>query len=447
MTKVIFRFDTEDFVNKNAADGVLRVINVLEEYGVRGVFVIVGKFAEALRDWGRTDIIEALSRHEIGIHSLGHSIHPTINEYTDHVDYSLCLRRFREKEGECLRILKDVFGIDRIYAACGPGSSVSYVMQYGYTEMGVPLHLGAGSYYGDTKAGRPTKYANAIQIPTAYGLDTLETYTKADIDKMLDDAATRYDTLCFCHHPAMNMVKVFYDKLNFDGKNTPEEKWVLSPEKTKEEQATWLENFRYLVERIVKDERFTVTTGKEISETYYVEERVIDKETLRKIKPQLDEELFPITTPDSFCLTDILYACRDLLLGKPFHVCGSVYGFLSEPYATQAPVTLTRDALCQVARQIGDTFIPAKFLVGDTEIGPADFLRAAITLLCEGGDAVTVAPAPVQIDLNEFPVIKDMTLSGGWIHSPDFKDHFVSDRIRFQTWTIHFPKGTKRKVF
>ena len=197
----------------------------------------------------------------------------------------------------------------------------------------------------------------------------------------------------------------------------------------------------------MKDERFAVTTSEEIAKTYYTEERVIDLDTLRAIKPQLDEELFPVTTPDSFCLTDVLYACRDLLLGKASHVCGRVYGFLSEPYAIDAPVTLTREELCTVARQIGDTFIPTKLIVGEKEIGAADFLRAAITLLCEGGDSVTVSPAPWQIDLDEFPVIKDMTLAGGWIHSPDFKDHFVSNRIRLHSWTIHFPKGSKRKVF
>ena len=446
MTKVIFRFDTEDFVNQNAADGILRVIEVLEEYGVRGVFVIVGKFAEALRKWGRMDIIAALSRHEIGIHSLSHSLHPTINEYTDHVDYSLCLRRFREKEGECLRILKETFGKEHIYAACGPGSSVSYVMQYGYTEMGVPLHLGAGSYYGDTKAGRPTKYANAIQIPTAYGLDTLETYTKADIDKMLDDAASRYDHLCFCHHPAMNLLKVFYDKLNFDGKNTPEEKWVLSPEKTEDEKAAWLANFRYLVSRVCNDDRFATTTGEEVVKTYYTERRVIDAKVLRAIKPQIDDALFPVTVPDSYSLSDILYACRDLLLGKKEHACGRVYGFLSEPYAIDAPVTLCAKDLRTAARLIGDTFIPTRLPVGDIEIGPADFLRAALSVLVEGKETVEVSPAPWQIDLDEFPVMRDLKLSGGWIHSPDFKDLFVSNRIRWQSWTIHLPKGTKRKI-
>ena len=83
MTKVIFRFDTEDFVNKNAADGILHVIRVLDEYNVRGVLVIVGKFAEALRDWGRPDIIEALKRHEIGIHSLAVPTHPLPEGYQE----------------------------------------------------------------------------------------------------------------------------------------------------------------------------------------------------------------------------------------------------------------------------------------------------------------------------------------------------------------------------
>ena len=43
MTKVIFRFDTEDFVNEKAADGILRVIRVLEEFGVRGCFAVTAR--------------------------------------------------------------------------------------------------------------------------------------------------------------------------------------------------------------------------------------------------------------------------------------------------------------------------------------------------------------------------------------------------------------------
>jgi len=62
-----------------------------------------------------------------------------------------------------------------------------------------------------------------------------------------------------------------------------------------------------------------------------------------EIKRQLEEYFFPITTPDSYCITDVLFAARDLLLGKEKHECGYVYGFLNTPYGITEKVTLTKD--------------------------------------------------------------------------------------------------------
>lgn len=91
MTDIIFSFDTEDYVNKEAADAILNIANILREENVRGCFNVVGRLAESLVKWGRTDVIEALKYHEIDNHSLAHSHHPTINEYTDLADYDEAL--------------------------------------------------------------------------------------------------------------------------------------------------------------------------------------------------------------------------------------------------------------------------------------------------------------------------------------------------------------------
>jgi peptidoglycan/xylan/chitin deacetylase (PgdA/CDA1 family) len=131
MPKVIFRFDTEDYVNLQAADGVLNAIKPLNEAGIKGTFVVVAKFAEELKRLGRTDIIDALKEHDIGTHSYGHSLHPTLNEYTDLEDYDEALRIFNETESMGNEILKDVFGIDEIKTYCGPGASISYFRQNG----------------------------------------------------------------------------------------------------------------------------------------------------------------------------------------------------------------------------------------------------------------------------------------------------------------------------
>ena len=103
MTKIVFSFDVEDYVNPHAADGILYCAEILRKTGIRGCFNIVARLAQALVKWGRTDIIEALKYHELDLHSLAHSYHPTINEYTDLEDYEAAkaesLANFEENRG------------------------------------------------------------------------------------------------------------------------------------------------------------------------------------------------------------------------------------------------------------------------------------------------------------------------------------------------------------
>ena len=60
MTDIVFSFDTEDFVNKDAAEGILRCANLLDKHSVVGSFNVVARLALALKEWHREDIIEAL---------------------------------------------------------------------------------------------------------------------------------------------------------------------------------------------------------------------------------------------------------------------------------------------------------------------------------------------------------------------------------------------------
>ena len=110
-------------------------------------------------------------------------------------------------------------------------------------------------------------------------------------------------------------------------------------------------------------------------------------------------------------------------------------------------MTLTRKDLRLAARDIMDTFLPIYLTAGDKKLGVSDFLRAALVLLTEDKDEVTVTPAPWQIDLDEFPLIAKMNLKGSWVHSKDFEDAYISDRTRLQSYTIRLPRGTKRKIY
>ena len=445
MPKIVFRYDTEDYVNEYGAEGIMRAIRPLDEAGITGCFVVVGKLALALEKWGRWDVIEALKRHEIGTHTLSHSAHPTINEYTDLEDFDKALSNFMEDERACLSILYRVFGDNiAMESTSGPGNSISYVAQYGYAELGIREYL--GGFTRDEIKNRPVYFCNVINTTTNYCLDRLYELSLADIDAKIEELAA-FEAVILCHHPAMNMMKEYWDKVNFDGVNTPESEWRESLRLSEEEMAAWMENYTYFVNKIKNDARFEIITSEKIEETYFPQkERLIDKETLKAIRPQIEEELFPVTTPDSFCLADIVYACRDLLLGKEKHICGKVYGFLSTPYAVTSPITLTKAELKIAASQIGDTFLPESLTAGDKKFGVADFLRAALVLLTEETESVTVTPGPWQIDLNQFPLLRDMNLKNSWVHTKEFEDAYISNRSRLQFYTARLPQGTQRKI-
>lgn len=446
MPKIVFRYDTEDYVNEFAAEGILRAIRPLDEAGITGCFVVVGKLALALERWGRWDVIEALKRHEIGTHTMSHSAHPTVNEYTDLEDFEQALSNFLEDERACVDVLKRVFGDNIALASTSaPGNSISYVAQYGYAALGIREYL--GGFTRDEEKNRPIYFCNVINTTTNYCLDTVYQSTKEELDAKIEALATK-EVVILCHHPAMNMMREYWDKVNFDGVNTPESEWRESARLTEAEMDAWVENYTYFVQKIKNDPRFEIITSEKIEEAYFPQtERVIDREVLAQVKPQIEKALFPVTDPDSFCLADLVYACRDLLLGKEKHICGTVFGFLSEPYAITAPLTLTKKELVAAAAQIGDTFLPTVLSVGEKRLGVADFLRAALSVLTEDAESVTVAPAPWQIDLNQFPLLRDMSLKGTWVHTKDFEDAYISARSRLQFYTARLPKGTARFIF
>jgi hypothetical protein len=96
MHKVIFTFDVEDFTNKKAFMALQATIELLDKYGFKGIFLITGHVTEKLYDYPK--IIELLEAHEVGYHSSGHSVHPTIFEFTDVKSYKRAYETSLERE-------------------------------------------------------------------------------------------------------------------------------------------------------------------------------------------------------------------------------------------------------------------------------------------------------------------------------------------------------------
>lgn len=102
---------------------------------------MVGLVAEQLMKWSRRDVIEALSHYEVGLHSYGHTLHPTINEYTDIEDFYAARKEFLRQETRTLSLMNRAAGRDRFNASCPPGNQHSYVSMYGYADLGIHMPI------------------------------------------------------------------------------------------------------------------------------------------------------------------------------------------------------------------------------------------------------------------------------------------------------------------
>ncbi len=456
MTDIVFSFDTEDLANIAGFDGILRTAEILRKHNVRGCFQVVGRLAELLEKHGRQDVIEALKYHEIDTHSLGHSLHPTINECTDLENYDEAHDVLMGREKECEAILKRVFGVEKLHSACPPGNSVSYVAHYVYGEMGIPVYC--GDYVYDQVRRRPAYFCNVLCTDYDMCLEgylmerdknmwPLRLRTEEEIREKFDEIAATKDLHICYHHPSMSMYNEWWDMVNCYGENAPADQWRESRRNPVEMTEGYYKNFDFLVGMLKADPRFRITTYERLACQYCSGKRKIRLKDLPALKAQLDEEFFPITLPHSYCISDLFHACREMLLGKEEHECGFVYGFLEEPFAITAPVTVTKAEMMESAKRIpAQGWLPRSIIVGSSILGTADWLRAALAVLC-GEETVTVSPAGWQIDLDQFPKLRDMDLKQRWVDVKDLMDNHLSRRARLQTWTIHLPEGTNRKVF
>ncbi len=441
MTDIILSFDTEDFTSAYAAEAVYDEAEILRSEGVKGGFCLVGLFAQQLQNWGKTHIVEALQHHVVGNHSYGHTVHPTINEYTDLADFDAAQKECLRQERESVEMIQQATKNAPIIFSCPPGNQKSYVAMYTYADMGCPIYADTVC---DTPDGNGVFYCNIYQTRYTYMLEGAlkKLNTEEGIREILDQLATHKRAIIY-HHPHYALVSECWDVLNYRKKNLyPFGQWKECKRRKPYVTRNFYAGLKRLIQMIKADPRFRITNYEELAKTLAQEEqRVVTKEMIPGLAASLQKEFFPVTDPCSLSISDMFLACRDLLLGKAEHICGKVYGFLERPTAITEAVTLSREDVVRSAEVMdASRFLPNKIMVGGKEIGPADWMRAAMEVL-QGRETVTIQPGPQLPSLDCMPSLRDCEFTRSrWMQSDDFKDNYLSERLRLQAWTMRFLK-------
>lgn len=438
-TDIMFFFDTEDYTDLRSVDAARKIAELFTEEGVTAHFSVVGLVAKQMMDNGCTDAIEAIKKHEVGNHTLGHSMHPNICQISDIEDHDAAYAAVAGMESVSLALLDEAYG-KKIGFGVPPGNAVSYAAQYYYADQGLSMYGDCAEY----RAGRngvwccnlmQITYENAIESMAFNGKAEIDPRTDEKIEALVEEMAKK-DWAIIYSHPNMACFKNFWDAVNFNGSNLhPDGDYEACTPRSAEEEAHYYATMRKIIRRFVADDRFNVTALPAIIARQ--KPRItLTPADMPMIAAHLAEKYAPIEEP-SLALSDLFAAEVAFLKGETSFTPGKAYGLLSPTAELDHPVSLTVEGIRKAAAEIPvGGFWPSFYEVDGVKLGWGDMLYAMAAALRAEGESVTLEPHPVMTLLDEAPDIRDSDLKGTWMHSPDLKDAYLSDRLRLQVYTI-----------
>jgi hypothetical protein len=226
-----FWFDTEDFITPEADDALYELLLLFKAKGTKVTFKLVAEKARMLERRQRYDVIELLKEFDIGYHTEFHSMHPTIAEMCEEMNFSDGFNAFYQRENPGRLDVERITG--RKCTCFGqPGNSWGSQTFPALRKMGIPLYMDSHDIISANH--QPYWFGgmmNYLDICTdsnhrmpleENGMD----YVRENYDRWAKtDASGTVKFLNIYYHPCEYSCTEFYD-LNFArGYNPPREKW------------------------------------------------------------------------------------------------------------------------------------------------------------------------------------------------------------------------------
>lgn len=250
---VILWFDTEDYILPASDDAVLRLATWLAEQKIQATFKVVGEKARTLERRGRTDVIEALKKHEIGYHSNWHSIPPTPAQYLNACGWADGIAEFTRREKPGYDDVARIFG-QKPSCYGQPGSSWGPQSHAALHQWGMRIYLDAGSHVN--VEGKPFWYGGLLNFyklnhQIRVGINYPHELEEGKIkflqarDQLISEGG---GVISIVYHPCEFVHQQFWDGVNFKhGANPPRDEWKLPPMKTEAQTKLAYHNFEEYV--------------------------------------------------------------------------------------------------------------------------------------------------------------------------------------------------------
>lgn len=474
---VILWFDTEDFLLPADDDATLRLCEMLTARGIRATFKLVGEKARVLESRGRTDVIRALRRHDIGFHSNLHSVHPTPSEYLSESGWLDGVAEFVRREGQGAADVRRILDVPTLSCYGQPGSSwapqaIAALPAIGVTPHGVACYVDEGTHVG--LDGRPFWFAGALNVyHMAPNYTRMELHDPSAVNpgkeafSAIAERLTREEQgglISIFYHPCEWVHREFWDGVNFlRGQNPPRSQWRPPAQRTPAETDAAFHRFGEYIDHIQKTAGVQFITASDLPFLYPDRARTegafeadLDLMSSRILASESSALDFQVIDGRAYSLADqleIFCAAAAALVDHrsvpyPLRPSG-ILGPVEAPARTLPAGVVAwsdfRQAVLDVQGfLLREHRVPARVQIGPDAVSPGVFLgRLAFLFRYQrqfgslgGLDALGISAA-VGLAV-ESRVAKDSPgVFGGWvIHRSDFRAPKILDQARLQSWTL-----------
>jgi peptidoglycan/xylan/chitin deacetylase (PgdA/CDA1 family) len=260
MRQLILTFDIEDFINSNETHALRFILTMLSKHDLKALFFLTGHVAERFSN--NPEILDLLAEHEIGFHSSGHSVHPTIPEYTDTESYeeayAVSLKReishinpFSGKiEGEGgIYLLQKLFHGKKIEAFRAPGMSWTPPNLEALVDLGVRF-----DFSSSISNSEPIAYKGITFYPYTF----IQEWDGTFFDyQCLISAMLKRRVMIFDLHPTLYVNRYEWDSIFYSGNPVSLDN---VPERPLTETSSLFKGFDLFLKRINSLEKAKIIT-------------------------------------------------------------------------------------------------------------------------------------------------------------------------------------------
>jgi hypothetical protein len=476
--RVILWFDTEDYLLPASDDAAKRVAEILTARGIRGTFKVVGEKARALERRGRRDVIAALRKHDIGYHSNLHSVHPTPAEYLAESGWLDGIAEFVRRETPGARDVRRIFGVPSLSCYGQPGSSWAPQALAGLREIGVvgpsdlSVYVDEGSHVGVEE--KPFWYCGVLNVYNlGRNVTRMDLHAPGGLEKGCAEFRTAYERLreggggllSVYYHPAEWVHREFSDSVNFRrGANPPREQWKEPQRRTREETEAAYRRFESYLDFQLSLPGLRHVTASDLPAIYAnrIREEGADVGAVTDLAGQaaaaarldvLRDRDGRLVSPAEQLSLFVRFLAGSIEGRKvPSRVeATDVLGPSERPPATEVadlPWPGFRDALLDVSDELdARRQVPSRVFAGAKKIAPADFLRAAASVVLAVAGAgpgaeptfpeTVVIPPGTVVATERFVAEDSPQLFGDWIiHAEGFRAPRIVETAKLQAWTL-----------